>query len=130
MRLMFSKTAVTHLVAATIAATALLPVPYGRAATRFDGAWSVVVLTTSGRCDPSYRFSGQIVNGEISYAYGSIEVKGSVVSSGAVFVRVSGSSGHAEAHGHFTVVQGSGTWHGEGPDGHCAGTWSATRSPS
>lgn len=97
------------------------------AATKFDGSWSVIVQTTSGRCDPSYRFSGHIVNGEISYAYGALEVSGSVVASGATFVRLIGNSGHVEAHGQFTVTRGSGTWRGQGPDGPCNGTWSATR---
>lgn len=124
---MVRNAAATPLLAATVAVTALLRTPYGHAATKFDGAWSVVVLTTSGRCDPSYRFSGQIVNGEISYIYGSLEVSGNVVASGATLVRVTGGSGHAEAHGHFTVTHGSGTWRGEGANGLCAGTWSATR---
>ena len=97
------------------------------AASKFDGAWSVVVYTSSGRCEPSYRFSGQIGNGEIYYAYGSLEVTGHVVESGAVYVKVVSSSGHAEAHGHFTPTQGSGTWSGQGPDGRCDGTWTATR---
>jgi hypothetical protein len=98
-----------------------------RAATKFDGPWSVVIYTSTGPCDVSNRFSGQIVNGEISYAYGSLEVTGHVEASGTTVVRVTYGSAHGEAHGHLTTTQGSGTWSGDGPDGRCAGTWIATR---
>jgi hypothetical protein len=112
---------------ATLVASALTPVTDGRAGTAFDGQWSVVVYTSSGPCDPSYRFSGQIVNGDISYAYTSIEVTGHVESSGAVHVHVLAGSARGEAHGRMTALHGSGTWSGEGPNGRCTGTWVATR---
>jgi hypothetical protein len=99
----------------------------GHATKKYDGTWSVTVQTTSGSCDPAQRFSGQIVNGEISYAYGSLDVTGRVEPSGATFVQVTYGSLHGEAHGHMTLTQGSGTWSGDGPDGRCAGTWSAAR---
>lgn len=99
----------------------------GRATGKYDGVWSVTVYTTSGPCDPAQRISGQIVNGEISYAYGSLDVTGHVEPSGATSVRVTYGSAHGEAHGHMTLTQGSGTWSGDSPDGRCAGTWSATR---
>jgi hypothetical protein len=98
-----------------------------RAEGKFDGPWSVVVYTSTGPCDPSARFSGQIVNSAISYAYGSIEVTGRVEASGATRVQVTYGSAHGEAHGHLTETHGSGTWSGMGPEGHCTGTWSATR---
>ncbi len=98
-----------------------------RATGKYDGMWSVTVYTTSGPCDPAQRISGQIVNGEISYAYGSLDVTGHVEPSGATRVHVTYGSAHGEAHGHMTPTQGSGTWSGDSPDGRCAGTWSATR---
>src|SRR5580692_6296037 len=88
--------------AATLAASALMPATDVRAGSKFDGQWSVVVYTASGKCDPSYRFSGQIVNGEISYAYNMVEVTGRVDPSGAVHVQVSASGAHGEAHGHMS----------------------------
>jgi hypothetical protein len=124
---MMRKTAAAFLLAATLAALAFTPPTAVRAGTKFDGQWSVVVHTSVGPCDPSYRFSGQIVNGEISYAYGSIAVAGRVVASGSTYVRVTAGTSHGEAHGHMTETEGSGTWRGDGPDGHCAGTWIATR---
>jgi hypothetical protein len=115
------------LLAATLAASALMPAAIGHAATNFDGQWSVVVYTSNGPCEASNRFSGQIVNGEISYAYGSLEVTGRVEPGGTVLVQVTYGSAHGEAHGHMTATHGGGTWSGDSPDGHCTGTWSATR---
>jgi hypothetical protein len=125
---MIRNTAGAMLLAATFAATALTPATYVHAGTKYDGQWSVIVYTANGPCDASYRFSGQIVNGEISYAYGSLEVTGHVETSGATSVRVTTGSAHGEAHGQMTAMHGSGTWSGDGPDGRCAGTWIATRS--
>lgn len=97
------------------------------AGTVYDGPWSVVVRTASGPCDPSYRISGQITDGQIYYAYGSIEVSGRVAANGDTHVHVTAGSSHGEAHGHMTPTHGNGTWSGQGADGRCAGTWVATR---
>jgi hypothetical protein len=123
---MIRKTAAAILLALTVAA-ALTHSTYVLASTEYDGLWSVVVYTTSGQCDPSYRVSGEITNGEISYAYGSLEVTGHVERSGATHVHVTYGDAHGEAHGHMTATHGSGTWSGNGPNGHCSGTWTATR---
>jgi hypothetical protein len=112
----------------TLAASALLPPTDVRAGGKFDGPWSVVVLTTKGKCDPSYRFSGQIVNGGIYYSYGSLAVTGRVEESGATNVHVTYGTDHGEAHGRLLETYGTGTWSGHGPDGLCSGTWVATRA--
>jgi hypothetical protein len=124
---MIRYTAAAILIATTCAASALTPATCAYAGTNFDGQWSVVVYTSSGPCDPSYRFSGQIVNGQISYAYGSLEVTGHVEASGATSVRVTAGSAHGEAHGRMTATRGSGTWSGDGPNGRCGGIWIAAR---
>jgi hypothetical protein len=124
---MISNAARAFLFAAPFAASALMQPTDLRAETQFDGPWSVVVRTSTGPCDPSTRFSGQIVNGEISYAYGSLEVTGHVEASGVTSVHVTYGTAHGDARGRMTATQGSGTWSGDGPDGRCAGTWDATR---
>jgi hypothetical protein len=123
---MIRKTAEAILIALTLAAALTLST-YVLASTEYDGLWSVVVYTARGQCDPSYRISGAITNGEISYAYGSLEVKGHVEPSGATHVHVTYGDAHGEAHGQMTATHGSGTWSGNGPNGHCSGTWNATR---
>ena len=121
------KSAFAFPLAASVVASSLTATTCAFAETKFDGPWSVAVYTTTGPCDPSYRFSGQIVDGAISYAYGSLEVTGRVDASGATFVRVTAGNSRGEAHGRMTMTHGNGTWSGIGPDGHCAGTWHATR---
>ncbi|HXW42973.1 MAG TPA: hypothetical protein VEK75_17320 [Xanthobacteraceae bacterium] len=117
------------LLAATVAASALTQATYVRAASKYDGAWSVVIVTRSGPCDASYRFSGQIVNGVIYYnGGGAVDFTGRVRSGGDAFVRVSSGASYAVAHGRMTVTHGSGTWRGQTSDGHCTGIWSATRT--
>ncbi len=121
------RTTASALLVATFVALALTQATGVLATTKFDGMWSVVVYTSTGPCDPSYRISGQIVNGEISYAYGSVEVTGRVEPNGDTHVHVTAGNGRGEAHGHMTPTHGGGTWSGDGPDGHCTGTWVATR---
>lgn len=116
------------LLAATIAASALTQATYVRAATKYDGAWSVVIYTRTGPCDAAYRFSGQISNGIIFYSGLGVDFTGRVRSGGAAYVRVSSGSNYAVASGRMTVTRGSGVWHGQSPNGHCTGTWSATRA--
>ncbi|HXR35671.1 MAG TPA: hypothetical protein VN754_06970 [Candidatus Binataceae bacterium] len=125
---MVRMTAGTVLLAATVAASALTQATYVRAATKYDGAWSVVIYTRTGPCDAAYRFSGQITNGIITYTGGPVDFTGRVRSGGAAYVRVSSGSNYAVAHGRLAVRRGSGVWHGQGPNGYCTGTWSATRA--
>lgn len=125
---MIRHTAATILVIATIAAAALTQATYVRAATKYDGAWSIVIVTRTGPCNQAYRFNGQIQNGIIYYSGGGpITFNGRVRSNGAARVRVSGGSNYAVANGRLTSGRGSGTWRGQSSDGYCTGTWSATR---
>jgi hypothetical protein len=121
-------TAGTMLLAATLAAGALMQPTSAPATSKFDGNWSVIVFTTSGPCDPSYRISGAIINGAFSYAYNSLEMTGHVEESGATSVSVIYGTARATAHGRLSANHGSGTWSGSGPDGRCAGTWIAMRA--
>jgi hypothetical protein len=38
------------------------------ALTLYDGVWSVVIVTRSGACDPSYRVNVQIARGQSTVA--------------------------------------------------------------
>ena len=80
---MMRNTTSTILLAATVAAAVLTQATYVRAATKFDGNWSLVVYTSSGPCDASYRFAGQIVNGAVVYGGGGVQVYGRVRPNGA-----------------------------------------------
>jgi hypothetical protein len=125
---MIRNTAGTILLAATVTAAALTQATYVRAASKFDGNWSVVVYTRSGPCDPAYRFSGQIVNGVIVYSGGlPIDFSGRVRSNGAASLRVASGSAFAVASGHLNGARGAGTWYGQAAGGRCAGNWVAQR---
>ena len=125
---MIRHSAATVLFVATVAAAALTQATYVRAATKYDGAWSIVIATRTGPCNAAYRFSGQIANGIVYYSGGGpINFNGRVRPNGAAWVRVWASSNYAVAHGRLTVGRGSGTWRGQNSDGYCTGTWSATR---
>jgi hypothetical protein len=116
--------------AASMSAAALTQATYVHAASKFDGEWSVVVVTRTGPCDASYRFSGQIVDGAIIYngGLGPIEFAGRVRPNGAAYLRVASGENFALASGRMTARRGSGIWRGKSADGICTGTWSAVRT--
>lgn len=97
-------------------------------AASFDGRWSVLVVTRSGACDQAYRYGVTIVGGVVYYAGGGpVSLTGRVSPSGNVTVRVSSGPQYALGSGRLSRSTGSGSWRGQGPNGSCAGVWSATR---
>jgi hypothetical protein len=94
----------------------------------FDGNWSVVILTRSGGCDPSYRFGFRIYNGYIYADVGeSANLQGHVAPNGAVRVSVSSGGQSASGQGRLSRASGSGAWSGQGSSGSCGGVWQAAR---
>ncbi|HUZ33799.1 MAG TPA: hypothetical protein VMV19_17095 [Xanthobacteraceae bacterium] len=116
------------LLASTLAAAAQSQVTCAHAAGRYDGTWSMVVFTRTGPCDAAYRFSGQIVNGVITYGSLGIDLAGYVGSGGDTYARVSGGGAHAVAYGRMGATRGGGRWRGRTSSGYCTGTWVATRT--
>lgn len=97
-------------------------------AASFDGPWSVLVVTRSGPCDQAYRYGVMIAGGRVYYAGGGpVTVSGRVSPSGSVSVRVASGPSYALGSGRLSRSTGSGVWRGQGPNGACAGVWSATR---
>jgi hypothetical protein len=98
------------------------------AATPFDGEWSVLIITSTGTCDESYRFAGRITNGIISYeGGGAIAVSGRVAPSGALTATVSNGPNYGMASGRLVGNSGKGTWRGQNSIGACSGSWTAER---
>jgi hypothetical protein len=116
------------LFAATLAPAAMSHVTGAHAASKYDGTWSMVVYTRTGPCDASYRFSGQIVNGVITYGSLGVNLAGYVKSSGDAYARVSGGGALAVAYGRLGATRGGGSWRGRTSSGYCTGTWVATRT--
>jgi hypothetical protein len=98
------------------------------ARTIYDGAWSVLIITMSGSCDPAYRYGVLINDGMVTYDGGGlITMQGNVTPKGAVRVIVIAGSQWADGIGKLTRLRGGGVWKGRGMSSACAGTWQAER---
>lgn len=94
------------------------------AATKYDGLWSVVIITEKGECERAYRYPVRISNGILVNANNDgLVISGKVVSSGAVTVAVSSGDQSARGLGRLAGGAGIGTWRASS----CAGTWEAKR---
>jgi hypothetical protein len=113
---------------ATLFAVTMFAAGTSALAASFDGPWSVTVVTRSGPCDPSYRYGVTISRGVVYYAGGGpVNLTGRVSPSGSVTVRVSSGPQYAIGSGRLSRSAGGGSWRGQGPNGACAGVWSASR---
>jgi hypothetical protein len=123
----------TTLLGTVLAATLALPgvasvAGTASARTIYDGAWSVLIITRSGSCDPTYRYGVQIADGNVVYdGGGPITLQGNVNPKGAVRVLLQAGSQYAQGSGRLTRTRGSGVWKGQGMSSACAGVWQAER---
>ncbi|HEX2554146.1 MAG TPA: hypothetical protein VHL98_10610 [Microvirga sp.] len=97
-------------------------------ANKFDGRWSVEVITESGGCDRAYRYSVMIEDGKARYGgQEAFTVTGQVVASGAVNATISHGQDRAEVTGRLEGNLGTGTWKAAGTSRTCAGRWNAEK---
>ena len=107
--------------AATITSTTSFAMP------RYDGLWSVLVMTNKGDCDPGYRYPVRIANGKLVNAGdNAFTISGNVGDSGAITVTVSAGGKSAIGSGRLAGNSGGGSWSG----GSCSGSWTAERRAS
>lgn len=112
--------------AASIAASSMASTS-GFALPRYDGLWSVSIVTQKGDCDPGYRYPVRITNGTLFNAGDStFTVSGKVGATGAITVTVSAAGKSATGSGRLAGDAGIGSWIG----GACSGTWTAERRGS
>jgi hypothetical protein len=100
------------------------------ARTPFDGAWSVLIVTTKGDCDRAYRYGVTIANGDVVYDGGVVNLYGHVGGNGAVRVTLTSGNARANATGRLNRRVGSGGWYGTSGQSRCSGYWQASRSLS
>lgn len=94
---------------------------------RFDGTWSIEVITESGSCDRAYRYGVRIQRGQASYPGGDFQVNGRVAPNGLVRATISNSLGSANVVGRLAAAgYGNGTWTASGSS-QCSGRWNAER---
>jgi hypothetical protein len=106
---------------ATFAATPSFAVP------RYDGLWSVSIVTKKGDCTASYRYPMRIANGLLANGGDLVlTVSGKVAPSGAIIVKVSSGTTSAVGSGRLAANVGSGSWRGAS----CSGSWTAERRSS
>ena len=112
----------TTIIAGTIiASTASFAVP------RYDGLWSVSIVTEKGDCDRGYRYPVRISNGTLANGGDTMfTITGKVAGTGAVTVTVSAAGRSATGSGRLAGNIGTGSWSG----GACSGSWTAERRGS
>jgi hypothetical protein len=116
------------LVGLALGAVGLSLVPASARDARFDGNWSVLVITESGSCDAAYRYGVSVDNGAVHYRGESgIDVTGSVDDNGRVRVRIGRGEQTAQGTGQLSATSGSGTWSGSSSSSRCQGRWEAER---
>lgn len=114
-------TVLSTLVLASAASTSL-------ARTIYDGAWSVLIITQRGSCDPTYRYGVQISDGVVAYdGIAPITLQGRVTPKGLVRVIVQAPGQWADGSGKLTRNKGGGVWKGQGATSLCTGIWQAER---
>lgn len=109
-----------------LAASAALTTP-GFAMPRYDGVWSVSIVTKKGDCIASYRYPMRIAHGVLANGGDiAIDVAGKVAANGVITVTVSHGDTHAAGKGRLSGNVGSGSWSGAS----CSGSWTAQRRSS
>ena len=112
---------------ALLAASAALTATPSFAVPRYDGLWSVSIVTKKGDCVASYRYPMRIANGFLANGGAiALTVSGKVAPSGAVNVKVSSGTTSAIGSGRLAANAGSGSWRGAS----CSGSWTAERRSS
>jgi hypothetical protein len=107
--------------AATISGAALAQ----KAPNKFDGSWSVEVITQKGDCDKAYRYPIIVQNGAIRYGGSeAFNASGGVSQSGAVKGTISRGEQRAQVTGRIAGTAGNGTWQ---TSGGCSGVWNADK---
>ena len=98
------------------------------AQSRYDGLWSVLIITERGTCDRGYRYPLRIARGRVNHAdpaSSSFTIRGNVASGGAIRVSVSRGQQSANGTGRLSRSTGAGRWRTS--SGQCSGIWTAER---
>jgi hypothetical protein len=97
---------------------------------KYDGTWSVSVITEDGTCDRGYRYRIQIADGKLQYQDPNgpaITISGQVDPTGHVNVSVRRGDQHADGTGRLSTDSGAGQWRGGSGSQQCSGRWEAER---
>jgi hypothetical protein len=113
---------------AALVAASLTPHAVSAQAAKFDGTWSVLVVTEKGGCDQAYRYPVVIQGGEVRYGGPeAFDVSGKVGTNGAINARIARGNAGANVNGRLAGNLGSGTWVASSGSGACSGRWEAEK---
>ena len=94
---------------------------------RFDGTWSVEIITEAGSCDRAYRYPVRIERGRARFVGTAFTVEGGVTGNGAIRGSISNGTTTADVRGRLGRNGfGAGTWASSGLL-QCRGRWNAER---
>ncbi|MCJ2071622.1 hypothetical protein MKK75_22945 [Methylobacterium sp. J-030] len=121
----------TRLIAALLIlanAVPALALPRGvPAPDRYDGTWSVEIITDAGTCDRAYRYPVRIEHGVARFIGTAFTIQGSVAGNGSVRGSISNGTATANVRGRLARDgSGAGTWVASGAL-DCRGHWNAER---
>jgi hypothetical protein len=103
----------------------------GAATPKYDGNWSVLVITESGSCDRGYRYKVRVENGKVHYeGEAGVDVSGEVATDGKLKVSIRRGEQGATGTGQLSADAGSGQWQGQSATDKCSGRWQAERRAS
>jgi hypothetical protein len=126
----FSMRMISWLGAAAMAASLLAPEAQAQAqaqTNKFDGTWSVEVVTEKGDCDRAYRYSVIVQNGRARYGGPEqFDVNGQVRPNGSVSASISRGQDRANVSGTLVGGTGRGAWTTSGGRA-CSGYWNAEK---
>ena len=115
------------LLCATAAACLAALTSLAQARSAYDGSWDLTFVTQRGACDPTYNFSVNVTNGNITHP-NLVRFRGHVAASGAVRASVAVQDKFASGSGRLSSNSGRGTWSGYSGNARCAGYWIAQRN--
>lgn len=116
------------LLAAPLLAAGWLIGPASAATPKFDGVWSVLVITEAGSCDRGYRYKVRVENGKVHYdGEAGIDISGEVANDGKLQVSIKRGDQGASGTGKLTATGGEGEWQGASATDKCTGRWQAER---
>ncbi len=125
--MIFSRNQTRWTAIALIAASAAFTATPGFAMPRYDGVWSVSIVTKKGDCPASYRYPMLIDHGVLANGGAiALNVSGRVAQSGAIKVMVSSGDKSAIGYGRLAGNAGRGSWKAAS----CSGFWTAERRSS
>jgi hypothetical protein len=93
----------------------------------YDGAWDLAFVTQRGACDPSYNFTINVSDGNVSHP-NLPKFRGHVARSGVVHASVTVHDKYASGSGKLAATTGHGKWSGHAGSSQCSGYWTAQRN--